>query len=56
MEYTKLLEEQGLSEEQIKTIVNAMKKNRIFITREEKIEAAKRSLKKEAGAYRKFLR
>ena len=55
MEYTKLLEEQGLSEEQIKTIVNAMKKNRIFITREEKIEERYQKMKQQRDLLKKKL-
>ncbi len=38
MNFIYLLKEQGLSEEQIKIITKEMKKHRIFVTREEKIE------------------
>lgn len=55
MEYTKLLEEQGLSEEQIKTIVNAMRKNRIFITQEEKIEERYQKMKQQRDLLKKKL-
>ena len=55
MEYTTLLEEQGLSAEQIKTIVKAMRKDRIFITHEEKIEERYQKMKHQRDLLKKKL-
>jgi deoxyribodipyrimidine photolyase len=55
LEYKELLEEQGLSEEQIKTIVKAMRKDRIFITHEEKIEERYQKMKHQRDLFKKKL-
>jgi hypothetical protein len=55
LEYTKLLEEQGLSEEQITAVVKAMRNNRIFITHEEKIEERYQKMKHQRDLLKKKL-
>ncbi|HHV09252.1 MAG TPA: hypothetical protein GXX75_03100 [Clostridiales bacterium] len=55
MEYTKLLEGQGLSEEQIKSIVKAMWKNRIFITHEEHLEERYQKMRLQRNLLKKKL-
>lgn len=50
MDFKELLEKQGLTEEQITAIVNAMAENKIYTTKEEKIDERynKLKIKKEA--------
>jgi hypothetical protein len=55
LEYTKLLEEQGLSEEQITAVIKAMRNNRIFITHEEKIEERYQKMKHQRDLLKKKL-
>lgn len=55
MDFLEVLKTQSLSEEQIKAIAKAMRKSRIFITSEEKIEERYHKMKLQRDSLRKRL-
>jgi len=55
MEFIEILKMQSLSEEQIKVITKAMMKNRIFITKEEKIEERYQKMKSQRDSLKQKL-